>query len=201
MALNKPFTDSHSRGTKQPCWRGRDALEWDKQSKLPFYMGHFPFNQNFRKFGNSGNGTEISGKVSGNSWNCWISEMRTIQPKILEFWEQSWMERKLPGKHFRKFGYTSRGFALFWKFWKMLFHSLLEVAKNFKPDVFVEWKAPTMYMYPWLFCTMTNCKGPINSHQCNLTLWIVELWYADYTLAIIKNVTVTESHKRKSSQE
>ena len=42
--------------------------------------------------------------------------------------------------------------------------------QKFKPDVFVEWKAPTMYMYPWLFCTMTNCKGPINSHQCNLTL-------------------------------
>ena len=52
----------------------------------------------------------------------------------------------------------------------MLFHSLMEVAENFKPDVLVEWKAPTMYMYPWLFCTMTNCKGPINSHQCNLTV-------------------------------
>ena len=50
MALNKPFTDSHSRGTKQPCWRARDALGWDKQSKLPFYMAG-AFNQNFRKFG------------------------------------------------------------------------------------------------------------------------------------------------------
>ena len=42
MALNKPFTDSHSRGTKQPCWRARDALGWDKQSKLPFYMAGAP---------------------------------------------------------------------------------------------------------------------------------------------------------------
>ena len=119
MALNKPFTDSHSRGTKQPCWRGRDALEWDKQSKLPFYMGHFPFNQNFRKFGNSGNGTEISGKVSGNSWNCWISEMRTIQPKILEI-----LGAKLNGKE------TSG--KTFSKIWVLLarFSSFLEILEN-----------------------------------------------------------------------
>ena len=71
----------------------------------------------------------------------------------------------------------------FSKIWVYLarFSSGLEILENavpfatgscqkFKPDVFVEWKAPTMYMYPWLFCTMTNCKGPINSHQCNLTL-------------------------------
>ena len=93
--------------------------------------------------------------------------------KFWKFWEQSWMERKLPGKHFRKFGYTSRGFPLFWKFWKMLFLSLLEVAKNSNQTFWLNGKHPTMYMYPWLFCTMTNCKGPISSYQCNLTLWIV----------------------------
>ena len=37
------------------------------------------------------------------------------------------MERKLRGK---KFGYTSWGCPLFWKFRKMLFHSPPEVAKN-----------------------------------------------------------------------
>ena len=42
--------------------------------------------------------------------------------------------------------------------------------RYWKLDVLVEWKGPMMYMYPWLFCTMTNCKGPISSHQCNLTL-------------------------------
>ena len=188
MALNKPFTDSHSRGTKQPCWRGRDALEWDKQSKLPFYMGHFPFNQNFRKFGNSGNGTEISGKVSGNSWNCWISEMRTIQPKILEILGAKLNGKETSGKTFSKIWLYLARFSSFLEILENAVPFATGSCQKFKPDVFVEWKAPTMYMYPWLFCTMTNCKGPINSHQCNLTLWIVELWYADYTLAIIKNV-------------
>ena len=71
----------------------------------------------------------------------------------------------------------------FSKIWVYLarFSSGLEILENavpfatgsyqkFKPDVLVEWKGPMMYMYPWLFCTMTNCKGPISSHQCNLTL-------------------------------
>ena len=43
------------------------------------------------------------------------------------------MERKLPGKFFRKFGNSFRGWSLFWKFWKMLFHSLTEVVANSKP--------------------------------------------------------------------
>ena len=160
MALNKPFTDSHSRCTKQPCWRGRDALEWDKQSKLPFYMGHFPFNQNFRKFGNSGNGTEISGKVSGNSWNCWISEMRTIQPKILEILGAKLNGKETSGKrHFRKFGYTSRGFRLVWKFWKMLFHSLLEVAKNSNRTFSLNGKRPRCTCSHGCFVQWLTAKG------------------------------------------
>ena len=40
------------------------------------------------------------------------------------------MARKLLWKFFRKFGYTSRGCPLFWKFWEMLFRSLLEVTEN-----------------------------------------------------------------------
>ena len=55
------------------------------------------------------------------------------------------MERKLLAvKKFRKFGYTSRGCPPFWKFWKMLFHSLLEVAEFFKSDVLIEWKTPVV---------------------------------------------------------
>ena len=38
-------------------------------------------------------------------------------------WKENFREKK-----FRKFGYTSWGCPLFWKFWKKLFHSLLEVA-------------------------------------------------------------------------
>ena len=66
MALNKPFTASLSSGTKQPCWRGRDALEWDKQSKLPFHMGHFPYSP--KTFENLENGAEISRKRFQKFW-------------------------------------------------------------------------------------------------------------------------------------
>jgi len=48
-------------------------------------MGRFPFDQKFRNFRNGdkwyGN---FQGKVAENPENCWISEKRTIQPKILE---------------------------------------------------------------------------------------------------------------------
>ena len=155
MALNKPFTDTHSRGTKQPCWRASDALGWDKQSKVPFYMGRFPFNQNFRKFGNSGNGTEISGKVSEILETVEFPKCEPFNQKFWKFWKQSWMERKLPGKRFRKFGYTSRGFPLFWKVWKMLFHSLLEVVKNSNRTFWLSGKRPRSTctqgcFLPWL---------------------------------------------------
>ena len=124
-------------------------------------------NQNFRKFGNSGNGTEISRKRFQKFW------------KVLNF---------------RNANHSTEnsGSKVEWKenFWENMFENLgiprevflfLEILENavpfatgscqkFKPEVLVEWKAPTMYMYPWLFCTMANCKGPINSHQCNLTL-------------------------------
>ena len=59
------------------------------------------------------------------------------------------MERKLLVKNFRKFGYTSRGCPLFWKFWKMLLHSLLEVGEFLKRTFCLNgkrpWYAPTGY--------------------------------------------------------
>ena len=54
---------------------------------------------------------QISRKSFQKFRNCWISEIRTFQPKILEIlgasWEVEWKEncRK---KCFRKFGYKSR---------------------------------------------------------------------------------------------
>ena len=55
--------------------------------------------------------------------------MQTIQAKIIEIPGAKLSEKKTFGKIFRKFGYTSRGCPLFWKFWKMLSHSLPEVAE------------------------------------------------------------------------
>ena len=59
--------------------------------------------------------------------------------------EQSWMERKLLAKNFRKFGYNPRGCPVFWKLWKMPSHSLLWIERKFKQDFLVEWKVPTFF--------------------------------------------------------
>ena len=32
--MPRPFATSHSRGTKPPCWRAKEALGQDKQRKL-----------------------------------------------------------------------------------------------------------------------------------------------------------------------
>ena len=149
MALNKPFTDSHSRGTKQPCWRARDALGWDKQSKLPFYIAGAPSIQpKLSKIWKQRQWCRNFRKSFQKFWKLLISEMRTIQPKILEILGAKLNGKETSGKrHFRKFGYTSRGFRLVWKFWKMLFHSLLEVTKNSNRTFWLNGKGP------WCTCT------------------------------------------------
>ena len=48
------------------------------------------------------------------------------------------MERKLPKKIFE----LGIGFPPFWKFWKMLFHSLLEVAENSNQTFWLNAKCP-----------------------------------------------------------
>ena len=74
-----------------------------------------------------------------------MSEMRTIQPKNLEIAGANLNGQKFkpPGKKFRKFWYTSRGFPLF--FLEILDDSVpcaTGSCQKFKPDVLVEWKAP-----------------------------------------------------------
>ena len=91
-------------------------------------MERFPFNQNFRKLGNSGkwyrNFSETFPEIPETG------EFSKCKQFNRKFREESWMERKLPGKIFQKFGYLSQGRPLFWNIWKMLFHSLLEFAQN-----------------------------------------------------------------------
>ena len=77
------------------------------------------------------------------------------------------MERKLPGKFFRKFGYTSRGCPLFWKCRKivitgavnrkMLFHSLLEVAGNSNRKFWLNGKRPLCGT--WYGKMIPRCKS------------------------------------------
>ena len=73
---------------------------------------------------------KFPGKVSRNSGNCWISEMRTIQPKILEIPGDKLNGKKTSGKKISTVWVYLARLSSFWKFLKMLFHSLLEVVKN-----------------------------------------------------------------------
>ena len=75
-------------------------------------------------------GQKFPGKVSRNSQNSWTSEMRTIQPKLLEIPGAKLNGKKTSGKKFPKiWGYLARLSGSIWKSWKMLFHPLLEVAE------------------------------------------------------------------------
>ena len=74
---------------------------------------------------------KFPGKVSRNSESYWISEMRTFQPKILEIPDEAKLNgKKTSGKKFPKIWLYLARLSSFWKFWKMLLHSLLEVAEN-----------------------------------------------------------------------
>ena len=65
------------------------------------------------------------------------------------------MARKLLWKFFRKFGYTSRGCSLFWKFWEMLFLSLLEVAENSNRAFWLNGKRPEFVFFDYeIFATV-----------------------------------------------
>ena len=89
--------------------------------------------------------------------------MQTIEPKILEIPEAKLNGKKTSGK---KFGYTSRGCPLFRKFWKMLFHSLLEVAENSNQAFWLNGKRPRLTsLENWAAVTLktfsSSLKNPV----------------------------------------
>ena len=92
--------------------------------------------------------------------------MRTIQPKVLEIPGVKMKGKEnCPGKTFRKFGYTSQGCPLFWKFWKTLFHLLLEVAGNPSWTFSLNGKRPT---FPLCLTRLHWRRNWCNQH---LNLW------------------------------
>ena len=72
--------------------------------------GGLPFDQKFHNFRNwdkwYGN---FLGKVLDNTEIVEFPKSEPLNRKFLKFRNESQMERKFPGKSFRKFGYTSKG--------------------------------------------------------------------------------------------
>ena len=93
--------------------------------------GRLPFDQNFRNFLKRGQMVRnFPWKSSRKYGNCWISEKRTIQPKI-PGWKSNGTEISM--RTFQKFVYTSRGCPLFRNLCKFpIFYSAL--ASSFGRD-------------------------------------------------------------------
>ena len=93
--------------------------------------GRLPFDQKFRNFRN---GDKLYGNSMGKfPENTEIFEFPKSEPFNRKFRDESQMERKFPGKNFRKFGYTSRGCPLFRNLCKFpIFYSAL--ASSFDCD-------------------------------------------------------------------
>ena len=96
-------------------------------------------------------GQKFPGKVSRHSQNSWTSEMRTIQPKLLEIPGAKLNGKKTSGKKFPKiWGYLARLSGSVWKSWKMLFHPLLEVAESNR-TFWLNWKRPLISSTYWAY--------------------------------------------------
>ena len=110
---------------------------------------------------------KFPGKVSRNSGNCWISEKRTIRPKILEIPGAKLNFKKPSEKKFLTIWVYLARLSSFWKFLKMLFHSLLEVVENSNRKFWlngvmvsplsnprvtgaIRWGCPSLVKLPWL---------------------------------------------------
>ena len=69
-------------------------------------------------------------KVSRNSGNCWISECEPFKRKILEIPGDQLNGKTTSGKKISTIWVYLARLSPFWKFLKMLFHSLLKVVEN-----------------------------------------------------------------------
>ena len=103
------------------------------------------------------NGTEISWNVSRKSENCYLSEMRTIEPKIPG--GKPNVRDILHGENCSTFEDISRGYRPCCKFEKENF-------QKFKPNFFVDWKATIVsshnrfhqYVIKGLFLAIPRCR-------------------------------------------
>ena len=87
---------------------------------------------------------KFPGKFSSNSRNCWISEMWTFQPKIPEILREKFNWKKTSGKIFLQIWVYLPRLSSFWKFWKMLFHSLMKVDEKSDWTFWLNGKHPVL---------------------------------------------------------
>ena len=101
----------------------------------------FPWNQNFSKTWKRRQMVQkFPGKVSRNSGNCSISEMRTIQPKNSRFSGSKVEWRENLRENFFEILGIPRKAALFLEILKNAVAFAPESWRKFEPDVSVEWK-------------------------------------------------------------
>ena len=175
-------------------WIDRNGVQGTKENeKFTVVCSRSPQNLKFGALSIqpklSANGTEISWKsfqkfrklLNFRNANHSTENFRNSGSKV-------GMERKLPGNFFRKFGYTSRGCPLFWKYRKIvitgavnrkiLFHSLLEVAGNPNRKFGLNGKRPWSFHVVVLQRMAKKCTKTYNARAERLVLFIkpIVLW-------------------------
>ena len=113
---------------------------------------------------------KFPGIISRKSENRWISEMRTIQPKVLKIPGAKLNGKKTFCKTFSKIWVYHSRLSCFWKFFKVLFHSLLDVADNSNSTFWLNGKRPCWIMQLNLLflCKISSSKFSKGSLSCSV---------------------------------
>ena len=103
----------------------RILVELSRENRGAFYSA-----KPFENVETAANGTEISLKSFQKFRKLLNFRMRTIQPKILEIPGDKLNGKTTSGKKISTIWVYLARLSPFWKFLKMLFHSLLKVVEN-----------------------------------------------------------------------
>ena len=150
-------------------WSNTSPLKWNIVLSRALSI-----HQNFRKFGNSVKWyrnfpekfPEILETVEFPKW--WNHSTEKIQ-------EQSWMEKKLPGKNIPRTVYLAR-FSFFSEILENAVPFATGSCWKLKPDVLVEWKAPVVlfsrkFVFLSLQSNLSGFRGRFSVNGTHLCKW------------------------------
>ena len=115
----------HDHMQRMPTTRGKHGGKWMHNGKI-LDSWYFPFHQNFRKSQNGSKIDKMLGKCPGNPKISKFLKFESFNRKH-DCQDKNQMEQKFPGNNFPQI-WLLWGYHVFRKFWKILFHSSLEIS-------------------------------------------------------------------------
>lgn len=88
---------------------------------------------------------KFPGKVSRKSWNCWVFETRTIQPKFPEIPGVKSNGTEIPDNNFPKISVNLVKLSSLPEILKNTVSFATGTFRKFKPESLLEWKAPDIF--------------------------------------------------------